>query len=62
MKCDVVYTNSKESESADNADKLKQLRGRGFKDEREYLAFLLEQEQIWEQEHLGKDDNTDEPK
>jgi hypothetical protein len=26
--------------------------GRRFRDEREYLAFLLEQERAWEDEHL----------
>ncbi len=60
MKCDVVYKKARETEYSDEADKLKQLRGRGFKDEREYLTFLLEQERIWEQEHLGKDNETDE--
>jgi hypothetical protein len=28
--------------------------GPRFRDEREYLAFLLEQERVWEDEHLGK--------
>jgi len=60
MKCDVVYTHAKESETADNEDELKKLHGRGFKDEREYLAFLLEQERIWEQEHLDKSDESSE--
>lgn len=62
MKCDVIYTHAKESETANSVDKLKQLRGRGFKNEREYLAFLLEQERIWEQKNLGKDNKTGEDK
>ena len=60
MKCDVVYKKARESEYSEDADGLEQLRGRGFKDEREYLTFLLERERIWEQEHLDK--ATDETK
>jgi len=59
MKCDVIYTHAQESETANSVDELKQLRGRGFKDEREYLTFLLRQERIWEQENLDKDSETD---
>ncbi len=58
MKCDVVYKKARESEFSNHGDNLMQLHDHGFKDEREYLSFLLEQERIWEQEHLGteKDD------
>ncbi len=58
MKCDVIYTHAKQSNTANSDDELKQLRGRGFKDEREYLAFLLEQERIWEQENIDPDNDT----
>ncbi len=55
MKCDVVYTHAKQSSAAHGDDELTQLRGRGFKDERAYLAFLLEQERTWEQENFNQD-------
>ena len=62
MKCDVVYKKARESEYSENSDGLEQLRGRGFKDEREYLKFLLEQERLWEQTHLNQEDKQEDTK
>jgi len=58
MKCDVVYKKAGKLEYSKDADGLEQLREHGFKDEREYLSFLLEQERSWEQEHLNKENET----
>lgn len=48
MVCDATYMIINEIED-ELVDSRKQ---HGFKDEREYLAFLLNIEKVWEQDHL----------
>lgn len=52
MKCDTVFKKVNMLKPSDTTDALMEGRGRGFKDEREYLEFILEQERVWEKEHL----------
>lgn len=59
MKCDTVFKKVNILEPSDTTDALIEGRGRGFKDEREYLAFIMEQERAWEEEHLWGDINRE---
>ena len=56
MKCDTAFKNVSIFNNSDGraVEPIKG-RGRGFKDEREYLAFIMEQERAWESEHLWCD-------
>ncbi len=55
MKCDTVYRKACMLQSFNGPLESMELRGRGFKDERDYLALILEQERAWEIEHLWCD-------
>ena len=58
MKCDTAFKQVRILRGSDD-EKVEPIkgRGRGFKDEREYLAFIMEQERAWEHEHLWCDVN-----
>ena len=52
MKCDSTFKKVRILDSSDDQVDTVEGRGRGFKDEREYLAFILEQERAWEKDNL----------
>ncbi len=57
MVCDATY--KKISEFEDELDESREQHG--FKDEKEYLAFLLNIEKVWEEEHpqvTGPEDDS----
>ncbi len=57
MKCDTAFKQVRILRASDDLVVPIKGRGRGFKDEREYLAFIMEQERAWEHEHLWCDVN-----
>ena len=61
MKCDSTFKQVRILNNSDGQVEQVEGRGRGFKDEREYLAFILEQERAWEIDNLwcGNDKSGD---